>query len=197
MISTLIFDLSEVLIAGLVGIEQPLSSRLCIPIDGILPAFRGDSFQELCRGKLSENDFLGNIVRTQQWNITLEELKRIIRDNFHNQVPGMLDIVQHLSTEHELVLLSDHGAEWISYIKTIHPFLTIFKAQFFSFELGRTKLERSVFETVLESIGRSPQQCLFIDDNPANLAVAMSIGIRGICFTTANALAQQLKGIGI
>ncbi len=69
----------------------------------------------------------------------------------------MESLLGRLAIDHELVLLSDHAAEWIAYIRTIHPFLRLFKAQFFSFELKQTKREPSTFHTVLEAIHREPQ----------------------------------------
>ena len=47
MIQCIIFDLSEVLIAGLVGIEKELSQELPIPEHEILPRFGGDMFHEI------------------------------------------------------------------------------------------------------------------------------------------------------
>jgi hypothetical protein len=43
----------------------------------------------------------------------------------------MEDLVTQLARQHELILLSDHAAEWVGYIQGIHPFLSIFKARFF------------------------------------------------------------------
>jgi FMN phosphatase YigB (HAD superfamily) len=39
--------------------------------------------------------------------------------------------------------------------------------------------------------------CLFVDDNPANVAVAESVGLAGIRFTGAGQLARELATRGV
>jgi hypothetical protein len=53
--STFIFDLSEVLISGLVGIEKRLCHRLPASEDRILPCFGGPLLDELLLGNISED----------------------------------------------------------------------------------------------------------------------------------------------
>ena len=197
MTRTLIFDLSEVLIAGLLGIEKPLAARLQIDEQTVLPAFAGQLLEDLCCGRLSEDEYLARILQRQQWSITAPEVKRIIRDNFHHRVPGMEELVSLLARQHELILLSDHAAEWVAYIRDVHPWLRIFQARFFSFELQQTKREPSTFRLVLDAIKRRPEDCLLVDDRAPNLGVAAAIGIRGICFASAAALARELAARGL
>ena len=47
MLYTIIFDLSEVLISGLLGIERPLSEELQILEEKVLPAFGGGLLEAL------------------------------------------------------------------------------------------------------------------------------------------------------
>jgi len=192
MIRTLIFDLSEVLIAGLVGIEKPLSRKLGISEQSVLPAFAGDHLDAVLRGTISENAYLTRIVTQQGWNISISELKQTIRRNLHRRVPGMDPVLNTLATEHDLVLLSDNAMEWVEYVRAVHPFLQVFCAQFYSYELGQTKREPSAFRKVLEAIHREPAECLFIDDYHKNVAVATSVGIPSLRFESAAQLFEQL-----
>jgi hypothetical protein len=86
LITTLIFDLSEVLIAGLIGIEKPLAEQLRIPEEAVLPAFGGELLENLCRGKMSEDVYLTTIVEQQQWSISISTLKNTIRENLGRRV---------------------------------------------------------------------------------------------------------------
>jgi hypothetical protein len=61
MIRTIIFDLSEVLIAGLLGVEHILSPRLSLPPETILAALGGGSLRELCRGLITEEEYLAGV----------------------------------------------------------------------------------------------------------------------------------------
>lgn len=193
MIRCIIFDLSDVLIAGLRGIEKRLSRELALPEDQIRPCFGGNLIEELCLGNISEETYLKKIIEREGWQIEIARLQAIIRKNFHNQVDGTLPILMDLAPQYDLVLHSDHAREWISYIKSIHPFLKLFKRSFFSFELKRLKNDPDAFLMALDAISLPPQSCLFIDDNPANVEAAESVGIPSIHFLDATQLAVELE----
>lgn len=196
-IRTIIFDLSEVLISGLVGIERPLSEKLRISEDSISKAFYNDCLAELCRGAISEVSYLKHVVSENGWSIPLEVLKRVIRENFHHRIPGMAPILDRLKGRYELALLSDHVREWIAYIRSIHPFLEAFDHFFFSFVLGTTKDDPATFRAVLEALHRDPAACLFIDDNPMNIETATSLGISCVRFISAADLSHRLEALGL
>ena len=85
----------------------------------------------------------------------------------------------------------------MAYIKTIHPFLDVFAAQFYSFELKRMKSDPSTFHMVLAALDRQPEECLLIDDSATNVAVAAAVGLSAIRFTTAKELLSKLKGLDL
>ena len=192
-ITTLIFDLSEVLIAGLVGIEHTLSQRMGLPAEDILAEFGGELLADICCGQISEEDYLASILERTEWPVTLQELQGIIRENFRGCVAGMQELVTSLVEKYELVLLSDHAKEWIAVIQPMHPFLSVFKYQLYSFQLQKTKKEPEIFKEVLAILHKQPEECLFIDDNPANILSAAEAGIKGIQFIDTSQLTQELK----
>lgn len=196
-IHTIIFDLSKVLIAGLFGIEVPLAQRLGAPIGAVSPAFGGNLLHELCCARLTEDEYLERVISRQGWKIAPEHLKPIIRRNFHRHVPGMQAILDRLNPRYELVLLSDHALEWMTYIRTVHSFLDKFRALFFSYELGQTKSDPTTFALVLDALGREASQCMFVDDSERNVAVAVSTGLPSIRFVGTEQLARQLRQRGV
>ena len=187
-----IFDLSEVLIMGLVGIEKPLSHLLDMPENEILPGFAGELLQKICRGEISEDYYLQEIVAKQNWQIEIEQLKRIIRENFHQEVEGTKEILSKLADKNEVILLSDHAREWVATIKEIHSLFELFNTVFFSYELGGTKKEPQTFRKVLQQMNYRAQECWLIDDSATNIKVAASVGINGIQFTNAKQLQDTL-----
>jgi HAD superfamily hydrolase (TIGR01509 family) len=189
---TIIFDLSEVLIAGLIGIEKPLARRLHLKPNAILKIFETHGLHELCCGRMTEDEYLARIRKATRWDIPASELKRIIRRNFQKRVPGMAPLLRRLARQYGLVLLSDHAAEWAAYIHRIHPWLELFRPRFFSFALGQTKKKPSTFRKVLVALGRNPADCLLIDDSAKNVAAAATVGLRGLRFTSAAALGREL-----
>lgn len=192
MISIIIFDLSEVLIYGLLGIEYELSKLIPFPKNEILNFFGGKLLEEICKGNISEDIYLENIIKRNSLPITSETLKTIIRNNFRNEVEGSIQILERLSFKYELILLSDHAREWISYINTTHNFFRFFKRTFYSYEFGKTKKSKELFVEVLKELSYMPSQCLFIDDSVKNIENAEAVGMQGIHFINANKLKKEL-----
>ena len=188
----IIFDLSEVLILGLVGVEKYLSPILDFPENEILQCFGGKLLENICQGKISEDVYLEQIVENQKWQIQIGTLKTKIRENFHQEVEGSKAILAHLVNKYEVVLLSDHAKEWVVYIKIIHPFLGVFRRTFFSYELGKTKKEPETFKEVLKKMNYKAEECWLIDDSARNIEIADSVGINGIQFNNAGQLEEEL-----
>lgn len=181
--TTLIFDLSEVLIAGLLGIEKPLSLALDISEQQVLSELNCSPLDQLFCGDLSEDDYLALLVKQTGWVVSVEFIKRILRENFQQVIHGMPPLLEKLSSKYELILLSDHAREWIAYIESVHSFLQYFKHRFYSFQLNQTKRQSSTFLMVLDRIHREPYQCLFIDDSETNVRAAREKGIPSLRFS--------------
>lgn len=78
-----------------------------------------------------------------------------------------------------------------------YAFLGWFQEVFVSGALRMAKPGEAIFAHALERIRAPARACLFIDDNPANLATAARLGMRTHRFTTAAALAGELRRLGL
>ena len=192
-IRTIIFDLGEVLIGGLYGIERPLAERLAIAEEKVLQAFAGQHLKDFCCGRITEDEYLEGITERQGWSLPLGELKDAIRVNLRRRIPGMDAILSGLSSRYQLVVHSDHAREWVSYVRAVHPFLERFERGFFSFDLGHTKDEPQAFRKVLAALDRRPRECLFIDDQERNVRAAKSVGLATIRFVDPAQLVCALE----
>lgn len=193
MITTIIFDLSEVLISGLIGIEKQLAPLVNLSEDKFLKGLRTESFKALMKGKISEDEYLGDVFVRNEWKADKQIFKAIIRKNFHNEVEGMIGLIEELNKSYRLILLSDHAKEWIEYIDKIHPFLNLFDKKYYSFQSGEIKREKRIFELLLRENSLSSVECIFIDDSPANIKVANEAGLQTIQFDGINNLTKQLR----
>ena len=193
----IIFDLSEVLIMGLIGIEKQLAPILNLSESEILQSFGGPLLEAICCREITEDQYLRQILEQQEWQVPIDTLKWIIRENFRREVEGTRAILGHLVIQYEVVLLSDHAEEWVTYIKAIHPFLEQFKRTFFSYEIGTTKKDPVTFEVVLGEMRCQAEECWLIDDSEKNIAVASLAGINSIQFRSAEQLREQLVNKGI
>ena len=164
-----------------------------MPEDGLLECFAGDPLIRVLEGRISEDAYLGGILERTGWNLDLESLKRMLRDNFHVRIEGSLGILRDVARRHRVVMLSDHVREWVRYIASVHGFLDVFEERFYSYELGKTKSDPTVFPDVLDVLGFEPGECLFIDDRIQNVRNAESVGLPSIHFRDARQLRIDLE----
>ncbi|WP_448510432.1 HAD-IA family hydrolase [Immundisolibacter sp.] len=85
------------------------------------------------------------------------------------------------SAGYRTAVLSDH-TDWLDQIETDQPFGHAFGRVFNSYYLGASKRESAAFVAVADTLGVAPEQALFIDDNPDNVARAMALGMTGIVY---------------
>lgn len=76
-------------------------------------------------------------------------------------------------------------------------FLNRFRSIIVSGEIKLVKPDPAIFEYTLGLMAAEPQDCLFIDDNPANCASASAMGIVVHQFVQASDLAVDLKRHGL
>jgi len=196
-ITHLIFDLSEVLIRGLVGIDDALRELVGIQYDTLLHTFGGEDLEALCKNDITEDDYLKIIISKEKWHCSLKELKKIIRNNFHIIIGNMDEVIEKLSEKYTLILLSDHAQEWVEYIEEYHGFLKNISFRLYSFETSHLKSETHNFQKLLTDLNISSESCLFIDDNKENIGVADQCGIKGIVFKNQDQLINELRKFGV
>lgn len=67
----------------------------------------------------------------------------------------------------------------------------------FSYEVQSTKPELEIYEALLEKYGLDPTECVFIDDNRANIIAANQLGMATIHFHTKSQAEEELKSLGV
>ena len=197
-ITTIIFDVGDVLLTGVYGIEKKLEPFLGISGKEILGKLYIKEDQDFFHGKISEKEYWEAIILKNRWNnLSVDFLKRLIRSNFR-EIPGTREIVECLKNkEYKLGILSDHTKEWARYCNNKFHHHNLFDSLNYSYEIGACKPGRKIYETALRRLGSSPDECLFIDDNENNILGAKKLGINTIQFRNAQQLKNELEKMGI
>ena len=152
-----------------------------------------------------EAEFLGRIAMARKyWNrfdegtLTeadyLEQVKKELPEHLHKAVEklvwgwikacpmidGMEDIVRDVrKAGKKLYLLSNFNQR----LRTEpYPILSEFDALVISGEINKVKPDRAIYDYLLNTYALNPEECIFIDDNSANIAMAESLGITGYLF---------------
>lgn len=76
-------------------------------------------------------------------------------------------------------------------------FVEKFDGCIFSFQEGVVKPERKIYELLLERYNIKPEECVFIDDTPANVDSAKELGMHGIAFENYDDAIEKLRELGV
>jgi HAD superfamily hydrolase (TIGR01509 family) len=195
MITTLLWDLSEVLIAGLVGVEYTLAPQINQPPQAILDGLGHEPLRQLCCNEINVAEYYCMVINQNDWHIPAAQLDTAIKDHFHTTIPGGIALMKQLSEKYQCILVSDHGKEWTQYIRSAHRFFHHFEHCFFSWQLGTVKRDPLFFSTILSRCNLHPQNCLLIDDSEKNIATANNLRIQGVRFASVADAADRLRAI--
>ena len=114
-------------------------------------------------------------------------------------VPGSWEILEALhAAQVPLYAITNWAAETWPIALEVHPRLaTAFRDVVVSGGEGVLKPRPQIYHLLMQRNALRPEDCLFIDDNPANVEGARVVGIDGLHFTDAGQLALDLAERGI
>lgn len=197
MITTLIFDLGEVILKGLRGVDHLLEPLLNLNPECIWEQLKGPELDAFFHSKISEEEYWLKTAQKNKWNIRVDQLKEIIRKNFQ-EIHGTREILEKLKQKgYKLGLLSIHGKEWIDYCDRKYDYHKLFHSTCYSFEVGVSKPDPKAYLHILERLQANPKECLFIDDKEENLKAARELGLQTILFQNAEQLKKDLAALSI
>jgi 2-haloacid dehalogenase len=109
------------------------------------------------------------------------------------EIEGAVAILEELKgAGYELHALTNWSAETFPHARVRFSFLERFETILVSADVGLIKPDPAIFRLLLERIGRAPAECIYIDDNPKNVAAAAALGFDAIAFQSAPQLRAAL-----
>lgn len=113
-------------------------------------------------------------------------------------IEGTVAVLENLHSQgHYLCALSNWSAETFPIARTRHAFLKRFQTIVLSGEEKLIKPDPAIFHVLLRRIGRRAEECLFIDDAPANVQAARRLGFETMAFTSPEDLRLELIERGL
>jgi 2-haloacid dehalogenase len=130
------------------------------------------------------------------------ELVRAFFDRWPEMIGGAINETVEILAElkgagREIYALSNWSAETFPHARARFQFLDWFDFTVISGEIGLVKPNREVFDFLLEKTGRRAEECVFIDDSPANTTAARDLGFDAIHFSSPRQLRGELTNRGI
>ena len=200
MIRNVIFDMGGVLIAW---DPARLVARLGLPgEDGqilLREIFQSAEWVSLDGGTLSEQE-------------AMERFRERIPERLHGQaercvfwwkeplwpVPGMEELIDELDgLGYGIYLLSNATSALHVYFPRI-PGSDRFRGMLVSADWKLLKPQREIYEKLFSLYALKPEDCLFIDDNPANVEAGEETGMKALAFARDVArLRRELRALGV
>lgn len=120
------------------------------------------------------------------------------KDSIGNHFEGTVKIMKRLKTAgYALYGLSNWSAETFPIAREQYDFFDLLDDIVISGEVGSVKPEPEFFEIALKRIGKPANECLFIDDSPANIEQARKMGFATILFQSSEQLEAELQRLEI
>lgn len=125
------------------------------------------------------------------------QLFEAFRDRWIETLGPVVDDAVDLLAEvvragHRCFALSNWGRDTFALIRHRYPFLDWFEGMVISGQEGVVKPEPAIFELLCGRYAFHPAEAVFIDDSPANVAVAAELGFDTVLFVDAASLRIEL-----
>jgi len=113
-------------------------------------------------------------------------------------IHGTVDILQRLKQAgYPLYVWSNFSAQKFVRMREEYGWVSLFEDVILSGELHLVKPDPAFFQAALHRIGRSAQDCIFIDDHLPNIETARKLGMVAIPFQSPAQLEMELKTLQI
>jgi glucose-1-phosphatase len=149
-------------------------------------------------GKMTAEEFSGAVCGQVGLEIAHDDFAAAWADIFRLNEPIAPLIADLKRRGYTLVLGSNtndlHAAQ---FRRQFAETLAHFDRLVLSYEVGWIKPHASFFHACADAAGAPPEECVFIDDLPENVAGARATGMTGIVFRDVPSLLDELRGLGV
>ena len=145
-------------------------------------------------GLISADDQLSQIkalLNRYQLN-GADEVARAIQRSKRND--ELIDFIIKSRSNYKTALLSNVSAVIWNYY-TPETLNKLFDVQVLSYQEGMMKPDHRIYQLTCNRLGVQPDECVFTDDNEANVVAAREVGMYGIVFTDNVSYFRELQEI--
>ena len=184
-IKALIFDMGGVLVdLDIEDCKNAFKEYLgYYNIDNIIDACHQKGiYGDLEEGTLSAEGFREAVLADSRPGSLAEDVDRAMWHILVGIEPYKADMLRKLAGSYELYLLSNNNPICLPHARSIFkeagiPLEDIFKKCYYSFEMKALKPSEAFYKAVIEDVGMSGEEMLFIDDSRRNVEGAIAAGL--------------------
>jgi len=130
-------------------------------------------------GTISETEFyqkLSKVSRQKYLSV------KTFFDNVNSLNYEIIEVIRKLHKNYKIGLLSNSSSEYVRPIIEKHDLKDLFDAIVVSAEIKTIKPSKDAFLHILELLGASPLESVFIDDNRRNVLAARKLGMKAFVY---------------
>jgi putative hydrolase of the HAD superfamily len=192
-----VFDFGQV-----IGLRTEAVPSLAARLGAPLPEFEAGYWAHR-----AEYDLVGDDLGF--WRATLEpsgiavdaalaaELTELDEAGWLRVDPGALALIVELFEAGVPLAILSNAPGSFGRAVCAQPWAKYFRTLLFSADLGVTKPDRAIYETLLDRIDAVAADCFFTDDRQANVDGAIAAGLRAQRWQSASALRPHLVEFGV
>jgi glucose-1-phosphatase len=154
-------------------------------------------FREFETGLLEPEDFAAEVMRILGFTCDLAEFGRIWNSIFSPETLIPEAALRDLQPRYRLIIVSNTNRLHFEMLEKAYPVFQYFYGYILSYRVRAMKPEPAFYAAALEMAECLPQECVFIDDLPENVAGAKLTGFDGIVFQSFPQLKEELRLRGV
>lgn len=138
------------------------------------------------------------VARYPEWTDAIVAYRERWGEMIGGPIPGMLELIKRLKAAgYHVFGLSNWSWETLSTIKDDYPFFLELEGMVISGIEYVIKPHPEIYQLLLDRYKLRADECLFIDDNLANIRGGEAVGIKGLQFSDISKLELDLQKLGI
>lgn len=132
-------------------------------------------------------------ARQPEYTEAIELYRSRWREMLTGEVLGMREVINELRAKgYEIYGLTNWSMETFPAARERFGILQMIDRYVVSGAERLIKPDHRLFHVLLDRYGLKAGECVFVDDNPDNVAAAETLGMKGLVFTGAETLRKQL-----
>jgi len=151
------------------------------------------------RGATTIKDYLDATVFYEPRSFTQDDFYEAMLAKSRILEDSALGILEQISASDECLVgaLNNEARETNDFRFDTFGLRKLFSVALSSCYLGLRKPAPAIYSRALDIVGRPAERVLFIDDRAENVAGALSVGMKAVQYTGAEALQRELVGLGV
>lgn len=187
----IIFDVGGVMVDGF-DVSGAIAQHLGLDPAELLPLLDESGFVQLHSGLISSEQFwrqftahTGIPIDEELWGKFFQPVRR----------PGMYSLVRELQQAGQRVVGGTNTLDSHYEVHSAAGDYDVFDLTYASNLMKHSKPDAAFYEHILAAEGVKPEDAVFIDDMPVNVAAAAALGIHAILFTSEAELRDALQSL--